>query len=127
MLPDGWLATGDVCVREGGVFTHKGRRDDMLKVGAHWVSPMQVEEALRGHPAVAECAVAALAVEGLARPCAHVVPAPGFEPGQELSAELLRFARQVLAPHMCPVRVVFHAELPKTPTGKVQRFRLRQL
>ena len=93
MLPGGWLATGDVYVREDGVFTHKGRGDDMLKVGANWVSPVQVEEALRGHPAVAECAVAALAVEGLTRPCAHVVPAPGFEPGPTLSAELLRFAQ----------------------------------
>jgi benzoate-CoA ligase family len=127
MLPEGWLATGDVYVREGGVFTHKGRGDDMLKVGAYWVSPVQVEEALREHPAVQECAVAGLAVEGLVRPCAHVVPAPGAEPGQQLSAALLRFARGRLAPQMCPVRVVFHAELPKTATGKVQRFRLRQL
>jgi benzoate-CoA ligase len=127
MLPGGWLATGDVYVREDGVFTHKGRGDDMLKVGAYWVSPVQVEEALRAHPAVLECAVAALAVEGLVRPCAHVVPAPGAEPGQKLSAELLRFARGRLAPQMCPVRVVFHAGLPKTPTGKVQRFRLRQM
>jgi benzoate-CoA ligase len=127
MLPGGWLATGDVYVREDGVFTHKGRGDDMLKVGAYWVSPVQVEEALRAHPAVLECAVAALAVEGLVRPCAHVVPAPGAEPGQKLSAELLRFARGRLAPQMCPVRVVFHAGLPKTPTGTVQRFRLRQM
>jgi len=127
MLADGWLATGDVYVRDKGFYFHKGRSDDMLKIGAHWVSPVQVEEALREHPAVLDCAVAALAVEGLVRPCAHVVPRPGFEAGPKLAAELLRFARRSLPPPQCPVRVVLVDELPKTATGKVQRFRLRQL
>jgi len=127
ILPEGWLVTGDIYARENGVYIHRGRSDDMLKVGAHWVSPVQVEEALRRHPAVLDCAVAALAVEGLVRPCAHVVLAPGFEAGQKLGADILRFARGQLPPHMCPVRVQFLAELPKTPTGKVQRFRLRQM
>jgi benzoate-CoA ligase len=86
-----------------------------------------VEEGLRKHPAVLDCAVAALAVEGLVRPCAHVVPRPGFEAGPKLAAELLRFAREALPPQQCPVRVCFVDELPKTATGKVQRFRLRQL
>ncbi|MDR3641967.1 MAG: benzoate-CoA ligase family protein [Humidesulfovibrio sp.] len=127
MLPDGWLATGDVCVREGGVFSHRGRSDDMLKVGAHWVSPVQVEEGVRTHPAVLDCAVAGGAVEGLVRPCAHVVLRPDFEAGPGLATEILRHARHALPPQMCPVRVLFHDDLPKTPTGKVQRFRLRQL
>ncbi|MBU1041250.1 MAG: benzoate-CoA ligase family protein [Proteobacteria bacterium] len=125
MLPGGWLATGDVYVREQGVFSHQGRSDDMLKVGAHWVSPVQVEDALRQHPAVAECAVAALRVEGLLRPCAHVVLK---DPGQAqalLGVEILKCARELLPTYMCPVRVVFHNDLPKTPTGKIQRFRLR--
>jgi benzoate-CoA ligase len=126
MLPDGWLVTGDVYVRENGVYSHQGRSDDMLKVGAYFVSPVQVEEALRAHPAVLDCAVAALNVEGLVRPCAHVVPRPGFAAGPQLSAELLRFARQALPPQQCPVRVRFVDDLPKTATGKVQRFRLRQ-
>ena len=127
MLPGGWLATGDVYVRENGVYAHQGRSDDMLKVGAHWVSPAQVEDALRTHPAVAECAVAALSVEGLLRPCAHVVlREPGREEGQaRLGTEILRHARALLPPYMCPVRVEFHTDLPKTPTGKIQRFRLR--
>jgi len=99
----------------------------MLKVGAYFVSPVQVEEGLRKHPAVLDCAVAALAVEGLVRPCAHVVLRPGFAAGPELSGELLRFARQVLPLQQCPVRVCFVDDLPKTATGKVQRFRLRQL
>ena len=131
MLPGGWLATGDVYVRESGVYTHQGRSDDMLKVGAHWVSPVQVEDALRTHPAVAECAVAALRVEGLLRPCAHVVlREPEQGQGQALNqarlgTEILRHARGLLPAYMCPVRVEFHTDLPKTPTGKIQRFRLR--
>jgi len=129
MLANGWLATGDVYVREEGVYTHQGRSDDMLKVGAHWVSPVQVENALRRHPAVAECAVAALRVEGLLRPCAHVVLKENAqEQGQaraQLGAEILHSARALLPLYMCPVRVQFHNDLPKTPTGKIQRFRLR--
>ena len=131
MLPGGWLATGDVYVREHGVFTHQGRSDDMLKVGAHWVSPVQVEDALRQHPLVAECAVAGLRVEGLLRPCAHVVLKDTTQDqgqGQaraKLGAEIIRHARGLLPIYMCPVRVEFHNDLPKTPTGKIQRFRLR--
>ena len=137
MLPGGWLATGDVYVRENGVYTHQGRSDDMLKVGAHWVSPVQVEEALRLHPAVAECAVAGLRVEGLLRPCAHVVlresdtvqnQSQGHGQSQaqsRLGTEIIRHARGLLPAYMCPVRVEFHTDLPKTPTGKIQRFRLR--
>lgn len=127
MLPDGWLRTGDVYVREGGVYSHRGRSDDMMKVGAHFVSPVQVEEALRTHPAVLDCAVAAMTVDGLVRPCAHVVLRPGLEPGPELSGDILRHARGLLPPQQCPVAVRFVDDLPKTPTGKVQRFRLRQL
>lgn len=125
MLPGGWLATGDVYVRLGGVYTHQGRSDDMLKVGAHWVSPVQVEDALRSHPAVAECAVAALRVEGLMRPCAHVVLKDPGQAQARLGGEIIRHARGLLPLYMCPVRVEFHNDLPKTPTGKIQRFRLR--
>jgi benzoate-CoA ligase len=125
MLPGGWLATGDVYVREEGVYTHQGRSDDMLKVGAHWVSPVQVENALRRHPAVAECAVAALRVEGLMRPCAHVVLKDPGQAQARLGAEIIKCARALLPLYMCPVRVEFHNDLPKTPTGKIQRFRLR--
>jgi benzoate-CoA ligase len=126
MLPGGWLVTGDVYAREDGFYWHRGRSDDMLKVGAYFVSPVQVEEGLRGHPAVLDCAVAAVAVEGLSRPCAHVVLRSGFVAGQTLAAEILRYARERLEPQQCPVRVHFLDELPKTATGKVQRFRLRQ-
>jgi benzoate-CoA ligase len=126
MLPGGWMATGDVYQRENGVYTHQGRSDDMLKVGAHWVSPVQVEKALRQHPAVLDCAVASCKVGGLVRPCAHVVPAPGHEPDPATARDILLQAKYLLQPHMCPVRVLFHTDLPKTPTGKVQRFLLRE-
>lgn len=127
MLPGGWLATGDVYVRSSGRYTHQGRSDDMLKVGAHWVSPLRIEEALRGHEAVAECAVAGMRVAGLVRPCAFVVARPGFTPDGALGGSILRHARQVLPVQMCPARVRFVDDLPKTPTGKVQRFRLRDV
>lgn len=127
MLPGGWLATGDVYVHSGGRYTHQGRSDDMLKVGAYWVSPLRIEEALRGHGAVAECAVAGMRVEGLARPCAFVVVRPGFKADGELGGSIMRHARETLPVHMCPARVRFVDELPKTPTGKVRRFRLRDM
>ncbi|WP_027176264.1 benzoate-CoA ligase family protein [Desulfovibrio aminophilus] len=126
MLPDGWLHTGDVYVRDAdGYYSHQGRSDDMIKAGAHWVAPMRVEDALRRHPAVHECAVAACKVEGLDRPCAFVVPVAGTEPGPALVRELRAHAAKLLPGYMCPVRVEFRRDLPKTPTGKIQRFRLR--
>lgn len=127
MLPGGWLATGDVYVRSEGRYAHQGRSDDMLKVGAHWVSPLQIEEALRGHEAVAECAVAGMRVEGLVRPCAFVVVRPGFKADGESGGSIMRHARGALPVYMCPARVRFVDELPKTATGKVQRFLLRQV
>lgn len=127
MLPGGWLATGDVYVKSRGRYAHQGRSDDMLKVGAHWVSPLQIEEALRGHEAVGECAVAGMRVAGLVRPCAYVVARPGFTPDGALGGSILRHARQALPVYMCPARVRFVDDLPKTPTGKVQRFRLRDV
>ncbi len=126
MLPGGWLATGDVYVRSEGRYTHQGRSDDMLKVGAHWVSPLQIEEALRGHEAVGECAVAGMRVDGLVRPCAFVVAKPGRKADGALGGSIMRHARETLPVHMCPARVRFMDDLPKTPTGKVQRFRLRE-
>ncbi len=126
MLADGWLDTGDVFVVQDGVYTHQGRADDMMKVGAHWVSPLLIENTLLNHPAVAECAVAGCLVEGLEWPCAFVIPKAGTAPGPALAQELRGHVRELLPDYMCPVRVEFPAELPKTPTGKVQRFVLRE-
>ena len=77
MLADGFCRTGDVFVERDGFYYHRGRSDDMIKAGAHWVSPVPVEDALRSHPAVAECAVVAVSAGALVKPGAFVILAPG--------------------------------------------------
>ncbi|MEI8191905.1 MAG: benzoate-CoA ligase family protein, partial [candidate division NC10 bacterium] len=126
MLADGWLRTGDIYVEEDGYYTYQGRGDDMFKVEAQWLSPIRVEDALRDHPAVLECAVTSRKLEGLVRPVAYVVPVEGVTTGPAIARDLLRHVSAKLPAWMCPVQVVFCAEIPKTSTGKVQRFRLRQ-
>ena len=127
MLPDGFIRTGDVFVERNGFFYHRGRSDDMIKAGAHWVSPVTVEDALRSHPAVADCAVAAVTVGTLIKPGAFVVLTPGYERTPGLAQELRAHLMARLPDYMCPVRFRFMGELPRTQTGKIQRFRLREL
>ena len=126
MLLDGFLRTGDVFIKQDGYYAHKGRSDDMLRSGCQWVSPIQVEEALRSHPAVTDCAVAAYRVGGLECPAAHVVLQQDFSPEIQLEKELRAFLATRLPDYMCPVAYMFVKELPRTPTGKVQRFKLKQ-
>lgn len=126
MLEDGWMRTGDVFVEENGWYSHRGRSDDMLKSGGQWVSPVQVEEALLRHPAVAECAVTSRRVGGLDVICAFVVTASGVVPGTALTMEWRKFLLACLPEHMCPAQFKCMPELPKTATGKVQRAVLRQ-
>jgi benzoate-CoA ligase len=122
----GWLRTGDVYVDEDGVFFHRGRSDDLLKVDAQWVSPVVVEGVLYEHPSVAECAVTGVKVWGSVRVGAHVVLRDGV-PGSGETVETLRqHVRTRLPAHMVPARITFCRELPKTATGKIQRFRLRE-
>lgn len=123
---DAYLATGDLFVERDGFYYHRGRSDDMIKSAGCWVSPIAVEEVLRGHPAVAECAVAATRVGGLSVPGAFVVPGSEATGSPELAAELRRHCRERLPDHMCPARIRFVAELPRTSTGKLQRFKLRE-
>jgi len=125
MLSDGWIRTGDVYRERDGFFFHEGRADDLFKVDAQWVAPATVENALRTHPAVLECAVVGRPVAGMLRPCAFVVPAPGHKESGALIGELRDHIRAQLPVHMIPVRFDFLDELPKTSTGKIQRFRLR--
>jgi benzoate-CoA ligase len=124
---DGWLVTGDKYVRDAdGYYWHAGRSDDMLKVGGIWVSPVEVEGALIAHEAVLECAVVGCADDaGLVKPKAFVVPKPGFERGQALAAELVSHCRARIAEYKRPRWIEFVDDLPKTATGKIQRFRLR--
>jgi benzoate-CoA ligase len=119
-----WTRTGDRYTRDAdGRYTYAGRSDDMLKVGGIWVSPFEVESALSEHPAVLECAVVGHADgDGLTKPRAFVVCKPGVtvEP-----AVLQAFVKGKLASYKYPRWVELVAELPKTATGKVQRFKLR--
>lgn len=126
MLADGFLRTGDIFVEQEGRYYHRGRSDDMLRVGGLWVSPLQVEESLRTHPAVADCAVAACRFGGLEHPAAHLILRPGFAPGRSLEHGLRAFMVARLPTHMCPLVYNFVEDLPRSPNGKVQRFQLKQ-
>lgn len=125
MLPGGWLNTRDYFVEEGG-YAYQGRADEMFKYGGGWVSPVRVEEALREHPAVSECAVTPCKVDGLLAPLAHIVPVPGFADSPGLALSLRNFATEHLPPPLRPVRFVFREALPKTRTGKINRSLIAQ-
>jgi benzoate-CoA ligase len=121
----GWTKSGDKYVRDAeGYFTYAGRSDDMLKVSGIYVSPFEVEATLMQHPAVLEAAVIGTQdAEGLTKTKAFVVLKDGhFASGEELKA----FVKERLAPYKYPRFVEFIDELPKTATGKIQRFRLRE-
>lgn len=120
-----WMRTGDQYVRgEDGSWTCLGRADDVLKVGGIWVSPGEVETRLLEHPGLAEAVVVGIPDDdGLDKPVAFVVPRdPAAAPSE---AELVAFCREGLASFKRPRAVVTVDELPKTPTGKIQRYRLR--
>jgi benzoate-CoA ligase len=122
-----WIRTGDKYYQDAdGYFWHAGRSDDMLKVGGIWVSPVEVENVLMEHPAVKECAIVGqLDHDRLIKPAAYVVPAAGVDASPALADVLQQFVRDRLADYKRPRWVHFLAELPKTATGKTQRFRLR--
>ena len=122
-----WLRTGDMFRQDAdGYFYFAGRSDDMLKVGGQWVSPAEVEARLLQHPAVLEAGVVAREDrDGLVRPHAFVALKPGVAAASDLADELRAFARAGLAGYKVPRAVDIVAELPKTATGKIQRFRLR--
>jgi benzoate-CoA ligase len=123
-----WTRSGDKYIREGdGYYTYAGRGDDMLKVSGQYVSPFEVEAALMQHPAVLEAAVIGVAdADGLTRAKACVVARAGVDAGDALAEELKAFVKDRLAPFKYPRAIEFMAELPKTATGKIQRFRLRE-
>jgi benzoate-CoA ligase len=121
-----WLRMGDVLAETDGVYRHLGRSDDLFKVDARWVSPVEVEAALLDHGAVAEVAVVGRPDDdGLLRPAAFVVLTPGAEPGDDLAAALRRHVARALAPHSAPQTVTVVEELPRLPSGKLDRRRLR--
>ncbi len=126
-LIDGWLDTGDIFRRDkDGYYIYCGRTDSMLKVGGRWVSPFEIESVLVEHPKVLEAAVVARTDEiGLVKAEAWVVlNEPAY--ASDLTAEEIRvFCKSKLAPYKYPRWINFVDGLPKTPTGKIQRFKLR--
>jgi benzoate-CoA ligase len=124
-----WIATGDKYYEdEEGDFWYCGRADDMLKVGGIWVSPVEVENTLVAHPAVLEAAVVGKEdTDKLIKPKAYVVLKESHTPSPSLEHELKHFVKDKLAPYKYPRWIEFVNELPKTATGKIQRFKLRQL
>ena len=124
---DGGVLTGDKSYRDAsGHYFHVGRVDDMLRVGGIWVSPTEVEAAIAEHPAVLECAVIGRPDEReMVKPHAYVVLKAGHDASADLAADLNGFVRSRLAHIKCPRQIDFIAGLPKTATGKIQRFQLR--
>ena len=121
----GWTKSGDKYLRNAdGSYTYGGRSDDMLKVSGIYVSPFEVEATLVQHPAVLEAAVIGVSdADGLTKTKAFVVRKSGAEVSDE---ELKTFVKDKLAPYKYPRQIEFVEELPKTATGKIQRFKLRE-
>jgi benzoate-CoA ligase len=122
-----WTRSGDKYSFDAdGYYTYGGRSDDMLKVSGIYVSPVEVEAALVTHDAVLEAAVVgAEDGEKLVKPKAYVVLKPGQKADATLSAALQQHVKSKLAPYKYPRWIEFIPELPKTATGKIQRFKLR--
>jgi benzoate-CoA ligase family protein len=122
-----WLFAGDwYRVDEDGFYWYEGRADDMIKVSGLWVSPVEVENTLGDHDAVVEAAAVGIDIEGLTRVKAYVVLRQGHEGSDELVEELQEWSKNNLRRYQYPHIVEFIDELPKTATGKIQRFKLRE-
>jgi benzoate-CoA ligase family protein len=126
-MVDGWLNTGDTYREDAdGYLVYEGRNDDMLKVGGIWCSPIEIESCLITHPAVLEAAVVGRAdADQLVKPKAIVVLKQEGSGSDALTEELMVLCRSTLAPYKYPRWVEYVPELPKTATGKIQRFKLR--
>lgn len=124
-----WINTHDKFrLDEDGYYWYAGRTDDMIKVSGLAVWPADVEAILMQHPAVLESGVAGVPnVDGLIKPWAYVVLKEGHEPSDELEKELQTFVKTNTEPHKYPRTVKFVEDLPKTATGKIQRYKLRQM
>jgi 2-aminobenzoate-CoA ligase len=126
-VKDGWNYTGDAYLIDAdGYFHYQARTDDMIVSAGYNIGAPEVEEALLQHPAVAECAV--IGVPDAERGQivkAFVVLRAGYDAGEARARELQDFVKQAVAPYKYPRAIEFRAELPRTETGKLQRFRLR--
>ena len=125
----GWNITGDAyLIDTDGQFVYQARTDDMIVSGGYNIAGPEVESALLLHPAVAECGVVGRPDEARGMVVqAHVVLKPGHEPGEAMARLLQDFVKQTIAPYKYPRDIVFRASLPRTETGKLQRFRLKDI
>ena len=126
-MVEGWLNTGDTYRQDDeSYYIYDGRSDDMLKVGGIWCSPVEIESCLIGHTAVLEAAIVGHADEHeLIKPKAFVVLKEAGDGSPALTEELMALCKKTLAPYKYPRWVEYVPELPKTATGKIQRFKLR--
>ena len=126
-IADGWVNTGDTYSRDAdGTYICHGRSDDMMKVGGIWCSPVEIEAELVAHPKVLEAAIVGRPdADGLIKPEAHIILNDPKDAGEVLEQELLAHIKANLAPYKYPRWFNFVTELPKTATGKIQRFKLR--
>jgi acyl-coenzyme A synthetase/AMP-(fatty) acid ligase len=124
-----WFRTGDKYYQdEEGYFWYAGRANDIFKVNGRWLSPAEVESALMAHPAIREAAVVARDDEsGLTKASAYVVLNDEFAAGDRLIRELQDWVAEKIGAYKRPRWIEFLPELPKTATGKLQRFKLREL
>ena len=122
-----WFYTGDKYLKdEEGYFKYCGRSDDMVKIGGIWVSPVEIEDSLIEHEAVLEIACVGETKEnGLTILKAYVLLKEGYEPSDELTQELIQYSKKKLARYKFPRVIEYLDELPKTSSGKIQRFKLR--
>ncbi len=128
-VQNGWNVTGDAYrMDEDGYFWYQARTDDMIVSAGYNIAAPEVEDALAGHPAVAECAVVGVPDERRGQIVkAFVVLRPGYAGDEAMVCELQEHAKSAIAPYKYPRAIEFLSALPRTGTGKVQRFKLRQL
>jgi acyl-coenzyme A synthetase/AMP-(fatty) acid ligase len=123
-----WFFTGDrYRETEDGVFVYEGRADDMIKIGGLWASPIGIENVLAEHPRVLEAAAIGVEADYTMRVKAYVVRRDEEDDAGALTEELQAWCKDRLRRYEYPKTIVFLDELPKTPTGKIQRFKLREL
>jgi benzoate-CoA ligase family protein len=122
-----WFFSGDRYRRgEDGTYAYEGRADDMMKVKGLWVSPIEIENRLIEHEAVVEAAVVGVEVDGFTRVRAHVILREGHTGDDELTAQLQEWCKEALLRYQYPHEITYVEDFPRTATGKVQRFRLRE-
>lgn len=126
-LKGDWFVSGDrYRIDDEGYYVYEGRADDMIKVSGLWVSPIEIENVLMEHEAVSEAAAVGIPVEGFTKIKAYVILREGVEPADDLKRELVAWCKEQLQRYQFPQYIDFVDDFPRTPTGKIRRFMLRE-